>query len=337
LPDFFSFTPPGSTPIRFAPLRFIPAPLLFIPVGLALLALLASPIAAADAPAGRVLNGFRLDGASVPVDEILRGGPGRDGIPALDHPKHVAAREAAWPDNAMVLGFEHGGEARAYPVAILDWHELVNDTVGGQDILVSYCPLCGTGIIFDRRVAGRSRKFGVSGLLYHSDVLMYDHETGSLWSQIASKAITGPSQGVSLKLLRSQMERWGTWRARYPQTQVLTPNTGFQRDYGASPYRGYDKSPRVFFPVPLDKRYHPKTPTIGLQAAGGAVRAYPADEVRRAGGQVEEEFAGRPVVVAWDDQGGTFHVTAPKGVEVVQGYWFAWAAFHPDTSVFVAP
>lgn len=304
--------------------------------GLTLLYALAAPVAIA-ARSGAPHNGFVLKGASVPVEEILRGGPPRDGIPALDHPEHVAAAGANWPDAAQVLGVEYGGEARAYPVAILDWHELINDSVGGREILISYCPLCGTGMVFDRKVGDQIRTFGVSGLLYHSDLLMYDHETESLWSQIASRAITGPSRGTPLVLLPSQMERWGTWRAKHPHTDVLTRNTGFRRRYGTSPYGGYDKSPRLLFPTPLDPRYHPKTPTVGLRIAGGASRAYPRDEVRRAGGRVEERFEGRSVVVAWDDSERTFHVTAPEGVEVVQGYWFAWAAFHPDSSVYRAP
>jgi len=306
-------------------------------LGLALAGLTAALLgpgpARAEVPAP---NGFSLENASVPVDEIRRGGPPRDGIPALDHPKVLSAEQARWPEDALVLGVERGGEARAYPVAILDWHELVNDTVGGEPLLISYCPLCGTGMVFDRRVSGQVHSFGVSGLLYQSDVLMYDHETDSLWSQISSEAISGPSRGQHLRLLRSQMARWGQWKRAHPHTTVLSRQTGYRRDYGRSPYGRYAESPLVHFPVHFDPRYHPKTPTLGLAAPDGRARAYPANELERAGGSVKERFAGKSVQVTWDAHDRVFDVKAPQSIAVVQGYWFAWSAFHPNSSVFVA-
>jgi len=279
-------------------------------------------------------NGFALEPSSVPVREILAGGPLRDGIPALDHPSH-AGTDYDWEDDERVVGVEWNGEARAYPLAILVWHELVNDTLGGRPILVSYCPLCGTALVFDRSIdaSPEPRRFGVSGLLYRSDMLMYDHETESLWSQISAEAVTGPSLGRRLELLRASTLRWADWRARHPKTRVLTRNTGHARRYGTSPYGDYAESRQLLFPVPSDRRYHPKMPTLGLRVAGGAARAYPAAEVVKAGGQIEERFAGHPVRVAWDENRSVFEVTAPASLEVVEGYWFAWAAFHPDTSV----
>jgi len=282
------------------------------------------------------LNGFSLEPAAIPVAEIQSGGPPRDGIPALDHPEAISAREAVWDDAEIVLGVVSNGAARAYPVAILTWHELVNDTVGGRSILVSYCPLCGTGIVFDREVEGRKQTFGVSGLLYRSGLLMYDRETESLWSQISAQAVTGPSLGRRLELVRSTMDRWGTWKKAHPETTVLTRNTGHRMDYDRSPYGDYAVSGRLVFPAPLDGRYHPKMPTVGLRRPGGGVRAYPAVEVERAGGVAAEIFEGRPVRVAYDAESEVFRVDAPPEVEVVEGYWFAWAAFHPDTTVFTA-
>lgn len=284
-----------------------------------------------------VRNGFSLEPASIPIDEILEGGPSRDGIPALDHPPFLLPAEAPWKDADLVLGVESEGEARAYPIAILEWHELVNDTLGGRPILVSYCPLCGTGVVFDRRVEGAVRRFGVSGLLYRSDLLMYDRETESLWSQIAAEAVTGPSLGRRLALLRSRVERFGEWRRSHPETTVLSRKTGHRRDYSRSPYGGYAASGRLAFPVPVDRRYHPKMPTLGLRIEGGDARAYPALEVVRAGGVIRERFDGKPVRVSFDSEAQVFRVVAPDSIEVVQGYWFAWAAFHPHTSVFVSP
>ena len=292
---------------------------------------LAAPSVAADESR---LNGFVLEPGEFPADEIVPGGPSRDGIPALSDPKVLPAANAPWPDDTLVLGLARGAEARAYPVAILNWHELVNDTVGGVPILVTYCPLCGTGLVFDRRVGGQARQFGVSGLLYRSDVLFYDRETESLWSQIHSRAVTGSALGTRLVMLRSEMARWGDWKKKHPNSTVLSSETGHSRDYSQAPYSGYSTSERIYFPVPFDKRYPAKMPTIGVRT-GGAARAYPAVEVFRAGGVVEE-FEGHRVSVRYDADAQLFAVEAPDDLEVIEGYWFAWSAFHPETTIFVA-
>lgn len=282
------------------------------------------------------LNGFSIDAARIDPSEITTGGPGRDGIPALTEPDVVSAEDAPWSDHVRVIGVEVNGEARAYPLAILNWHELVNDTVGGMPILVSYCPLCATGMVFDRTVNGSARQFGVSGLLYRSDMLLYDRATESLWSQIAATAVTGPSSGKKLVLLRSRQQSWLHWREAHPQSTILSPSTGFVRNYARDPYRGYGRTDRLMFPVPLDTRYAPKVRTLGLRLPDGRSRAYPAVEVAKAGGRVEEHFAGFDVEVLYDASRAEFEVSAPEPIAVIEGYWFAWLAFHPDSSVFVA-
>jgi hypothetical protein len=281
-------------------------------------------------------NGFPLAPASIPAGEIVAGGPPRDGIPALVDPLRIPAEEAHWEAEEPVVGVVIRGNAAAYPLSILEWHELVNDTLGGRPILVSYCPLCGTAMVFDRRIAGRARTFGVSGLLFRSDLLLYDRETESLWSQLRSEAVTGRSLGQRLVLLRSRVVRWSEWRALHPGTTVLSPETGHRRPYGRSPYGDYATSEQLRFPAPVDRRYHPKTPTLGLRLAEDVARAYPAVEVVRAGGAVEERFAGREVRVAYDPERASFAVEAPPELEVVESYWFAWMAFHPGSSVFAA-
>ena len=283
-----------------------------------------------------VRNGFVLEPASIPAAEILGGGPPRDGIPALDHPTTLTAAQADWSDDEIVLGVVVAGQARAYPVAILNWHELVNDNVGGEPILVSFCPLCGTGMVFDRRVGGKVSTFGVSGLLYRSDLLMYDRGSESLWSQISAEAVAGPLLGQRLRLHRARMDRWGAWRRDHPKTTVLSRETGYRRNYDRSPYGGYTKSRELRFPAPVDPRYHPKMPTLGLRVPGEGSRAYPASELARAGGSVDERFLGRGVRVFYDSDQQLFSVEAPSDVEVVEGFWFAWAAFHPKTSVYTA-
>ena len=209
------------------------------------------------------------------MDEILRGGPPRDGIPALDSPATVGAGSAPWRDDEMVVGVELPGGARAYPLAILVWHELINDAVGGRPILVSYCPLCGTAMVFDRRVDGAERHFGVSGLVYRSDLLMFDRETESLWSQISAESVTGPSLTQRLTLLRSKLRPWGEWKRAHPETTVLSAETGHRLPYGYSPYGGYDTSKRLLFPAPADPRYHPKMRTVGLRLPDGTARLPP--------------------------------------------------------------
>ncbi len=282
-------------------------------------------------------NGFVLDGGAIPPNEILVGVPERDRIPALTAPDHVRAAAGPWRDSDLVIGVESNGVARAYPIDILIWHELINDSVGGRPILVSYCPLCGTGIVFDRHIGDQLRTFGVSGLLYRSDLLLYDRETESLWSQISSEAVTGPSQGQRLTQVRARMLPWGQWREKHPETTVLSRNTGHVRSYGRSPYGDYERSSKLYFPAPRDERYHPKLPTLGIRIPGGAARAYPSEEVIRAGGTVRERFEERDIRVQYDPEHRVFHVEAPDDVEVVEGFWFAWAAFHPDTTVFRAP
>lgn len=291
----------------------------------------------AGAASPRELNGFDLRGALIPAEEILRGGPLRDGIPALDFPPALPAAESPWSDDDMVVGVVIGGTARAYPIGLLVWHELVNDQIGGIPILVSYCPLCGTALVFDRRVGGSERRFGVSGLLYRSDLLMFDRETESLWSQISAEAVTGPAVKRRLTLVRSRVQPWGDWKGAHPSTTVLSKQTGHRRAYGRSPYGDYATSSRLLFPVAVDSRYHPKTRTLGLRLSDGTARAYPVDEVRKAGGRVEDRFAGHPVVVRLDPTSQSFAVEVPEAVEVIEGFWFAWAAFHPDSSVYVAP
>jgi hypothetical protein len=295
-------------------------------------------LAAASASAQpRTLNGFTLEPADVAVEEIREGGPPRDGVPALDDPPRVAAAGAPWEDDQPVVGLELGGERRAYPLAVLEWHEVANDVLGGVPIAVSYCPLCGTALVFDRRVDGRVRRFGVSGLLYRSALLIFDRETESLWTQIGARAVTGPARGRRLRVLRSRIEPWGAWRARHPDTTVLSALTGHKRSYGVSPYGDYALSERLLFGEKPDSRYHPKMPTLGLRLADGPARAYPAAELMRAGGSVSERFGGGRVRVAYDPEQQAFEVEAPDAVEVIEGYWFAWIAFHPASEVFVAP
>lgn len=187
------------------------------------------------------------------LDEIVWGGVSINGIPPLDHPKHVPAAEATYlEDDNIVFGFYLDGEARAYPKRILAWHELALDRVGERELAIVYCTLCGTVIPFDARVGGRVLTFGTSGLLYRSNKLMFDHETASLWSSLTGEPVVGPVVELKLKLsaLPVVTTTWGEWRTRHPDTLVLSLETGFQRDYSeGAAYRTYFATDELMFGV----------------------------------------------------------------------------------------
>lgn len=284
-------------------------------------------------------NGFDLSDTSVPATEILPGGPPRDGIPALDDPRFESAAGAGWlAADDRVLGLHRNGEARAYPVRILNWHEIVNDTVGGEGVVITYCPLCGTGIGFLAAAGGR-RTFGVSGLLYNSDVLMYDRESESLWSQIPGRAVSGPMKGHVLRRVALLHTTWSDWRTRHPDTSVLSRETGHRRDYDRNPYADYAGSPALYFPVSAEDARYPRKTFVLAVGVGEAWKAYPFPELARAGGRVRDELGGRRFQVVHDAAHRSAHAVDESG-EVLPGYlayWFAWYAFYPDAPVYVAP
>ncbi len=288
---------------------------------------------------GSEKNGFDLTVHKVPLGEIISGGPPRDGIPAILNPVLIPAKDATFLQNEdRVLGIAQGKDVRAYPVKILNWHEVVNDTVAEKPVVITYCPLCGTGIGFDGLIEGRTHTFGVSGLLYQSDLLMYDHQTESLWSQIAMEAVTGSMAGQKLRHLFLEHTTWGEWRRTHPETQVLSTKTGFQRDYNRDPYFGYGQRVDLMFPTQnMDSRFHPKDWVIGVEV-GGVTKAYAFVELRKGSGIVRDEVNGRPIIVRFNKEARTASVTDPTGQPIpsVMAYWFAWYAFHPNKQVFMA-
>ena len=293
-------------------------------------------LALAAAAAEPVRNGFDLSGSLVPADEIRPGGPPRDGIPAIDDPQFESAAAAGWLDaDDFVIGVFHGGEAKAYPIAILNWHEIVNDEVGGRPTLVTFCPLCGSGIVFAPPAGGRA-DFGVSGLLYNSDVLLYDRQGESLWSQILAQAISGPSAGARLAIVPSRHTSWKRWRQLHPHTLVLSRQTGHERDYDHDPYAGYESDRGLFFPVANRYRgpLHPKEMVLGVRI-GEVAKAYPFSALAAAGQQrLVDTVGGATIAVHWDEAGPTAWVEGDGGVQGITAFWFAWYAFHPHTEVF---
>lgn len=231
-------------------------------------------------PKNEIAKGWKtnVDKRSIDLDELMSGGPPKDGIPALDKPKFVAISDAAnWlKSNEPVISLKVGDEAKAYPLQILMWHEIVNDEISGRPVTVTFCPLCYTAIAFDRQLDGKVLDFGVSGMLRHSDMVMYDRQTESWWQQISGEAIVGDLNGKILKQLPSQIVSFGQFMKAFPKGFVLSRETGFNRQYGTNPYKGYDdlaKTPFLFRGKP-DQRLLPMEKVIAVEF-GRISKAYP--------------------------------------------------------------
>ncbi len=195
---------------------------------------------------------------TIRYEEILSGGPPRDGIPSVDDPQFISPEEAEeWlDDNEPVIALELNGDARAYPIQILTWHEIVNDTVGGIPVNVTFCPLCNSAIVFDRRIDGEVYEFGTSGLLRNSDLIMYDRTTETLWQQFTGEAIVGELVGKQLTFLPSGLVSFADFKAAQPDGVVMSKDTGFNRRYGQNPYVGYDQigqNPFLYQGIPDDR------------------------------------------------------------------------------------
>ena len=283
-------------------------------------------------------NGFNLTNSLVPAEQIHHGGPPKDGIPAIDRPKFLTAWDAGFlkPED-RVLGLTFNGISKAYPVRILNYHEIVNDKVQNDAVVITYCPLCGTGMAFYADIAGRTRSFGVSGLLYNSDMLLYDRESESLWSQLMKQAINGPLKGEKLQQIPLTHTTWRDWKKQHPQTQVLSTKTGYSRDYSRTPYPGYSKSDVIMFPVNYQAaQYHPKEQVLGLEI-GATFKAYPFSELAKLDNPVfHEVVAGQKLEVQFDLLNRTGKILDENRNEIptVISYWFARVAFHPETEVF---
>lgn len=288
--------------------------------------------------ASPVKNGFDLANSIIPVDEILSGGPPRDGIPSIDKPQFVSADKANFlKADDRVIGVLYKEQARAYPIRILNWHEIVNDKIAGEAVVITFCPLCGTGMVFSGEINNTPHRFGVSGLLYNSDVLLYDRKTETLWSQILSKAVSGKLVNQSLKMIPSSHTSWQSWQKSYPNTQVLSTDTGIKRDYTRSPYGDYTKNSSTYFPVAFrSKKYHPKERVLGI-TINGKHKAYPFTELAKVeGAKLIDTFAGELLTIEFDvdNRDGLIRNKAGDILPSVNSFWFAWYAFHPKGEIF---
>jgi hypothetical protein len=334
--------------------------------------------------------------ASVDFSEIISGGPGKDGIPSIDEPRFESLADAReWQDDrAPVIALEVNGEARAYPLSILMWHEIVNETLGGVPIVVTFCPLCNTALVFERELDGVLYDFGTTGNLRFSDLVMYDRQTESWWQQATGEAIVGTLTGTRLPFVPSQIVALGDFAAAHPDALVLSRETGHSRNYGRNPYVGYDTVDQnpFLFRGEIDGRLSPMERVVAVNVGGESV-AYPYSELARVG-VVHDQLGDTPIVVFWQagvssaldaaliDEGRdigatgvfspivgeqqlTFDPAAEEGALVdhetgslwsifgvatdgpLEGerlepighgdyFWFAWAAFEPDTRIWTA-
>lgn len=284
------------------------------------------------------LYGFSTSGAVVDRAKILAGGPGRDGIRAVDAPTFASseAGDAVAPETP-VIGISIAGDARAYLIPILEYHQIVNDEVGGVPLAITYDPLTGAARVFRRTVQGKKLRFGVSGLVFNSGFLLFDRETESLWSQFTGRGLAGSFADVRLEELRSRQEEFASWSKREPKTRILIPPDPEHIDYNRPPYAGYAEEDRWNFPLEAgDRRFHAKELVVGVSADGKS-RAYLASLLTRNGGRAEDEIAGKKISVSYESDRGVFEWDAPEGVAVTESYWFAWKAFHPDTEIWKDP
>ncbi len=302
------------------------------------------------------------------LEEVTWGGVVVDGIPSLDNPTLIAAAEADYMlDDDLVFGVEINGDARAYPLRIMGWHEMFNEVIGGVPVALAYCTLCGSGILFETQVAGRDKPFdfGSSGLLYRSNKLMFDRETDSLWNQFTGEPVVGPlvDSGIELKIRPVVITSWAEWRDSHPTTRILSLDTGYRRDYGSGVvYAAYFDSSDLMFPSRVnEEQLQQKDYVFGIREAS-ASKAWPVEAF--AGGAVINDAVGlRDVVLlgdaktrtvrAYDRGGRTFEaageknrlqgpgglwtaeedaLVGPDGTRLARvpghvAYWFAWDSY----------
>ena len=274
----------------------------------------------------------------VDPDKIRRGiaDPGdiRDRIPAIDDPQFVSVEDAdEWiEDNELVLALEHNDIKRVYPLQILVWHEIVNDNVGGDPVLVTYCPLCGSGIAYNPVINGKTYDFGTSGKLLDSNLVMYDRPTNTYWTQIDGLAIVGTLTGIELEPISIDTVVWRYWKVAHPDSEVLSQETGHTRRYSNDPYGSYYEDSNLFFPVEhQDDRIHAKDVVFGVEVNNQPVAFREVDLKRD--GKLTINVSGVTLKATRDEVGvvKVFNEKSEEEIVKERDFWFAWYAFHTTT------
>lgn len=277
---------------------------------------------------------------SIPLKEVLGGGPGKDGIPAIFNPKFISVNEAKKIENGDRFGVvvTVGNTFRFYPYSILVWHEIVNDLIDEENFVVTFCPLCGSAIVFDPTVDGEIRKFGVSGKLWESNLLMYDHKNENLWSQIIGEAVVGDDTGKKLKIFPSQIITFSEFASKYPNGEVLSRDTGYTRNYGFYPYGDYDNSENLYFPVSVkDSRLPAKeimviTNLKNIDGKEVSVAFKRSDVIEKGTATKNIGSEANPFRIVAHVKNGGVVIEDEAGNEFPSyvAMWFSWAAHHQD-------
>jgi len=284
-------------------------------------------------------------------EEIVSGGPPKDGIPSIDKPVFKpVAEDTELATNDPVIGLAIAGQARAYPLRILIWHEIVNDTVGDIPVTVTYCPLCNSAIVFDRRLPPNVLDFGTTGKLRNSDLVMYDRQTESWWQQFTGEAIVGELTGKELKLVPARLESFAEFKARHPDGKLLVPNDPKLRDYGRNPYVGYDMSAAPFlYRGDLPKDIKPMARVVVVRPSFGTPKAVTLELLRAKGSLVLDDIqlawrSGQATALEhWEVAKGRDVGTVTASIKNSNGerqdvpydvtFAFVVRAFHPDLSI----
>lgn len=266
--------------------------------------------------------------------------PARNCVPAITQPK-FEGREAAdsWLENDdLVLGVDYQGEHRAYPVKILNWHEVVNDEVG-IPVAVTWSPLCGAAAVWDRRVEGRTLELGLSGKVENSCPVMYDRETDSLWRQVSGEAVVGEMAGKKLSQIGVETVKWQDWQVTHQGTKVLSRQTGYERDYGNYPYGSYETTADIYFPLEgkVDERVAPKTVVYGI-VVGEVAKAYPWEVIEaetKEDGVLSDTVGSKRIRIS-NSKGSIFVEDLQSKGEILpmRMFWFAWQVVYPETEIY---
>lgn len=284
-------------------------------------------------------DGFAVDETTPGYEnykKLEQGCPFIDCIPSIDNPKFVSVDEAnEWLKDEELVFVVKKGVVRAYPQKILNLHEIVNDEIDDTPIVVSFCPLCGSALAFERNVNGDILEFGVSGKLHNNDLVMYDRQTNSLWQQITGEAIVGDLFGTKLKQLSMGTMTWKDFKKKHETAQVLSQDTGSNRNYDVYPYGNYESSERVGFSVEggVDNTLHPKAVVFGVEV-DGLMKAYPEEKLQEEI-NVTDTIGKSKVEISYND--GDVRVLKIESAEEIPAtrmFWFAWKAFRPDTQLY---
>lgn len=281
-------------------------------------------------------DGLKTDTSisSIDLSNVLDGGPGKDGIPAINNPKFVPIKEAGilMSNDVMGILLVRGQTAKFYPYNILVWHEVVNDTIEGESVVVTFCPLCASVLVFDANVDGKKENFGVSGKLYESNLLMYDHDTESLWSQIKGEAVVGKKTGKQLTNVPFLVMSLGEAKKRFPEAKIMSINTGFIRNYAFYPYGDYNENEDIYFPISItDTRLPLKEPMyiVNVFESSVAFKILDLKEGVRARvsvgtKEITAESKDGDIIVKWSDG---------KAIPGYYALWFSWAIHHQEDGI----